>query len=181
MSKALFEGEAISLSQLLNAKEVRYGIQKQLLESQESAVLLSMTMNVPGPVKTSLPLTKVFEGLIQTVEENLADLPHLHYLYRKEATGLEYYALVDTSAPLLKERLIMIEEKLPLGRLLDLDVLWLAEEQLYSISRQELGFPPRSCFVCGEDAKICGRSRKHPLGEVQEKIVALVKEEGMIT
>ena len=33
---------------------------------------------------------------------------------------------------------------------------------------------PRRCFICNEDAKVCARSRKHTVPEMQEHIARIV-------
>ena len=53
MCSLLFEGPEVSLAEVLAAREQRAKRQKELLESAPQYTLLSATMNIPGPVKTS--------------------------------------------------------------------------------------------------------------------------------
>ena len=62
------------------------------------------------------------------------------------------------------------------GRLLDIDVVEMAGETPTPISRTALGMSPRRCFICNEEAKVCARSRKHTVLEMQEHIARLVAE-----
>lgn len=76
----------------------------------------------------------------------------------------------------VKQKMMAIEQTQSIGRLFDLDVLVMANGQMKGLSRRELGLPTRRCLICEEDAKECGRSRKHSVEEMQMKIVELIKE-----
>ncbi|MEY8292793.1 citrate lyase holo-[acyl-carrier protein] synthase [Carnobacteriaceae bacterium 52-44] len=57
--------------------------------------------------------------------------------------------------------MVNIEENHPLGRLFDLDVLMLDQNnEVQGKSRTKLGLPVRRCFLCERPAKDCGRSRR---------------------
>ena len=73
MCSLLFEGPEVSLAEVLAAREQRAKRQKELLESAPQYTLLSATMNIPGPVKTSDELEAVFKGLTDEVERAVAD------------------------------------------------------------------------------------------------------------
>ncbi|HLR88779.1 MAG TPA: citrate lyase holo-[acyl-carrier protein] synthase [Atopostipes sp.] len=67
--------------------------------------------------------------------------------------------------------MVNIEENHPLGRLFDLDVLMLDQNnEVQGKSRTKLGLPVRRCFLCERPAKDCGRSRRHTVLELQEEI-----------
>lgn len=53
MSKAYLKGETVTLPDMLNAREKRVDIQKELLQKHPTCALLSATMNIPGPIKTN--------------------------------------------------------------------------------------------------------------------------------
>lgn len=54
-----FSGEAIQLSDMLRAREERALRQLHLLKEYPEGSLLSVTMNIPGPIKTSLNFLKL--------------------------------------------------------------------------------------------------------------------------
>lgn len=116
----MFNGEKVTLLEMLDAREQRAATQKELLE-----------------------------------------------------TGPEYYLAVSLAPQELKQRMVKIEETHPYGRLVDLDVLW-GNEELKSLHRGDLGLPPRRCFMCQEEAKVCGRNRRHSLEAMQEKITEII-------
>lgn len=176
MSSQFFSGSKVNLMDMLTAREQRAATQKELLAASCQEVLLSATMNIPGPVKNSPGLEEVFLQVTEKVEDVLADITHSVNLYRNEKTGPEYYLMAPLTKEELKKRMVAIEETHPYGRLVDLDVLWLENGVLHSISRQDLGEPSRSCLICQENAKACGRARKHTVAEMQAKIIEIVEK-----
>ena len=72
--------------------------------------------------------------------------------------------------------MVQIETHHPYGRLVDLDVLAKTQDQLLPISRTEIGLPTRSCYVCEQDAKVCGRSRTHSVADMQRQIRKIIQE-----
>lgn len=124
----MFNGEKVTLLEMLDAREQRAATQKELLETAPEASLLSATMNIPGEVKNSPTLTAVFLEVIDEVEQQLLDQVPIVNFYRNEKTGPEYYLAVSLAPQELKQRMVKIEETHPYGRLVDLDVLWGNEE-----------------------------------------------------
>jgi holo-ACP synthase len=88
--------------------------------------------------------------------------------------GPELLAAVGGIEPILLKRLLVnIEENHRLGRLFDIDVL---DVNGMSLSREDLDLPRRKCLVCGEDAKICARSRAHPLSTLIDKMSEMIND-----
>lgn len=191
MSSDVFnQGLQVDLLMMLEAREHRSNTQVQLLSSKPQASLLSATMNIPGPVKTSRRLREVFEEVLDAVHTHpsLKQATIFSKIYREKATGPEYYLLVDLPAKDLKAAMIEVEESHPWGRLLDLDVLYCEVEQdqnqpdsmtlqIHGTSRSDLNLASRRCLICEDDAKACGRSRKHSIEEMQAAITQLIENE----
>ncbi|EOT38980.1 MULTISPECIES: citrate lyase holo-[acyl-carrier protein] synthase [Enterococcus] len=171
-----FQGEVVILPEMLAAREQRVALQQALLAKCPQASLLSATMNIPGPVKNTLALEKVFIALVETIRKELKDFFIIETNYFSRKTGLEFFLLAEISPELLKRKMIAIEEKHPQGRLVDLDVLWLKDQKIQSISRQDIGFPARRCLICNKDAKVCGRARTHTIEEMQTKIINIIEQ-----
>jgi len=53
MFNSLFDGAPVDIMQMLDARERRAHTQQQLLEQFNPCVLVSITLNIPGPVKNS--------------------------------------------------------------------------------------------------------------------------------
>ena len=43
------------------------------------------------------------------------------------------------------------------------------------VSREELGFAPRCCLLCGQPAHVCSRSRAHSVAELTEEITRILE------
>ncbi|AQP54531.1 citrate lyase holo-[acyl-carrier protein] synthase [Vagococcus penaei] len=178
MSNTLFDGPEITLSDVLDAREARVAKQYEILEANPTSALLSATMTIPGAIKTSVGLEKVFKTVMTEIAQTVTNVPTLSHLYVNQPAGYEFYLLVPITPKELKEKMIQIEETHAFGRLVDLDVVWLELSELKSLSREQLGYPRRRCFICSDEAKACGRSRKHSVEEMQRKISEIVEEEG---
>ncbi|MGX7304959.1 citrate lyase holo-[acyl-carrier protein] synthase [Enterococcus columbae] len=177
MCKRVFDGPRVTLEEMLEARENRANIQQQLLLSNVQASLLVVTMNIPGPVKYSPVLAQIFQQMVEEIDEILDQQKVLVSRFCELTTGMEYYLLVDIPAKQLKEQMVALESHHPHGRLFDLDVLILQEQLPCPISRQELGYPSRRCLICQEDAKVCGRSRRHDIQQMQQKISEIIRLE----
>ena len=64
---------------------------------------------------------------------------------------------------------VAIEESSQLGRLFDIDIIDINFEKL---SRKSF----RKCLICEEQAQECGRSRKHSVEELQNKVEEILKK-----
>ena len=87
-----------------------------------------------------------------------------------ENTGNELFIPVDSTAKKIKDITVAIEESSQLGRLFDIDVIDINFEKL---SRNSF----RKCLICEEQAQECGRSRKHSVEELQNKVEEILKKE----
>lgn len=175
MSNSVFDGPAVDLMSMLDARESRVRVQQKLLEANPTNAMLSATMNIPGEVKTSEVIREVFTTVIEAAERVLSDIIVTDQEYRDLPTGPEYYLTLPLTSVELKQRMIQLEQNHPWGRLLDLDVLWLKDGTLTSVSRETLNLPARTCFICNENAKDCGRSRRHSVSQMQQVIADLIQ------
>ncbi len=148
---------------VLSAKEARMARQQQLL-STEGAVLVQVSLNLPGGhalypwrelmAEAKGALTDMLAGLGLNViaEEDVVD-----------AIGPSSLLAVLGEGRSLKERCITLEETALRGRLWDMDVLTPAG----AMDRHSLGVRGRACWVCGEEeAHVCRRLGRHLPEEV---------------
>lgn len=165
-------GVEVDLMAMLDAREERAQIEQTLLDKLETdGSLLVMTMAIPGPIKSNTKLDLAFDEILAEVQQKIKPNQTVHELKREETTGWEYYALSKTSPREMKPIFVQIEEEHPLGRLFDLDVVFLDKSgNLQGTSRIEFGLPARRCFICDRPAKECGRSRRHSVEELQAEI-----------
>lgn len=164
----------VTLMEVLEAREVRAGRQRELLERYARPVI-SFTLNIAGPVKNGPVIRRAFrEGLLR-LEDALAarGLRPLHQEEVDRPTGCEALWAVDGPARTVKELCAGIEDRDPLGRLFDLDVL---DPEGGKWDREALGLPPRPCLVCGKAGKGCASRRLHPAEEIQGKTQAILRD-----
>ena len=157
-------GTEISLEQLLSAREARALLQQQLL-AQYGQTLLCVTLTAVGGVKKNALLDYVFT---KTLENLTALFMQLNITPTKEivrplATGHEAFFVLPIDGRALKAATIELEESMPLARLWDLDVF---DAKGNLLSRADFALPPRACLLCGNEAKICARTRKHAVDEI---------------
>ena len=166
-------GNCVSLEEILNARENRVKIQQKMLQKAPTC-LLSFTLNIPGPVKV-FPYTKwAYEVGSSIISKGVSLLNGdvLEQFESKNETGWEGFFALNLPPEEIKTYLLEQEEHHPLGRLFDFDVLRTDGSKL---SRQELGFPERTCLLCGNPAFLCGRSRTHSAQELLAKEIELME------
>lgn len=156
---------AVTLMEMLGAREARAMRQQQLLEEYQLPVI-SFCLNIAGPVKNSPVLRRVFrEGLERLACALLAGrLDIVHREEVDESTGCEALWVVRGDGRAVKELCVELEDRDALGRLFDLDVL---DPVSGKWDRTQLGQPPRKCLVCGKEGKGCASRRLHTVEELQ--------------
>ena len=164
----------VTLMEMLEAREARASRQRELLDRYARPVV-SFTLNIAGPVKNGPVLRRAFREGLARLEDALAarGLRPLHKEEVDRPTGCEALWAVDGPARTVKELCAGIEDRDPLGRLFDLDVL---DPEGGKWDREALGLPPRPCLVCGKAGKGCASRRLHPVEEIQEKTQTILRD-----
>ena len=157
---------------LLETRDVRQRLVEELARQAPSlgaraAVFISV--NVPGPDK-NLP------GLLALVERALGALREVAAGSKVATMSVDalgpYAALLAPGEPTaVKLAAVRIEETLPAGRLLDLDVYG---SEGSAVDRHGLGVPSRRCLVCEKPAVECMRLRRHDLRELRAAVDDLI-------
>lgn len=164
---------AVTLMEMLGAREARAMRQQQLLEEYHLPVI-SFCLNIAGPVKNSPVLRRAFrEGLERLACALLAG--RLDVVHREEVdqpTGCEALWVVRGDGRAVKELCVELEDRDALGRLFDLDVL---DPVSGKWDRTQLGQPPRKCLVCGKEGKGCASRRLHTVEELQGATQAILE------
>ena len=156
----------VTLMELLDARERRAARQQALLRRFD-VTLICFTMNIPGPEKDSPLIRRGFRLGVSLLEGQLAaaGLTPLHREQRCENTGCEALYALNCSPLTVKAMTVELEDAAPLGRLLDMDVI---RPDGRKVDRQELGLVGRTCLICGGPARVCARSRAHPLEQLRK-------------
>jgi len=167
------EFSEVTVADMMEAREARYMMQQTLLSRYPDSVLVCLTMNIAGPVKNTEQIRRAFAWGKAQIEAVLRAEHMLFDAAISEKTGPEAVFVVQADAHEIKRRLCALEDSCAMGRLLDIDVIC-ADTQ--KVSRTQIGFPPRKCLLCGEDAPVCARSRTHSAAELFERANAIIAE-----
>lgn len=162
------------LEEILQFREKKALLQQRMMKEHPGAVIVSLGMNIPGPVKCSpLIRTAFYEGM-ERLEELLGKerKETLYKILLEESAGYAaIYLTGETDLYRIKKETVSLEETHPLGRIWDIDVFGDSRE---AVEREAIGAQRRKCFLCGCDAKECARSRNHETGELQKKVTDII-------
>ena len=161
----------MSLGDILAARDARAERERELLALRPDASLLVLTVVMPGRVKRDRRSLACAREALHALRASLGDRI-LCCEERDLPTGFEAFLSVDLPAEELKRAAVEIEDTHPLGRLFDLDVI---ASDGTPRSRTGLGFPARKCLICGNDARICMRTRAHDYDEILARIDILTR------
>lgn len=149
----------VTLKDILDAKENRRERQIIFRNKYEGA-LISITVNMPGLVKDTGAIRRLVSYAVEEIRKRMKVIAE-ERLY--PFTGPEALLSVLSEPGRVKDECILIEEAEPFGRMLDLDVFTLKGGPL---SRTERGKSGRACFICGQEAVCCRRTKKHSSEEI---------------
>ncbi len=169
----------VTLEQLLQSRDNRAKHQKDLLDSHPGRSLLCMTVQLPGPEKRNKYSLAIAQAGVEAIRKAFS----LEYEELKDLeTGYEGFFLVPLPAEEAKRLACRIEDTHPLGRLMDIDVLFAdaqAGEKCFSpalsLSRGDIGLEPRRCLLCGNEVRYCMRAKTHTTAELLARIEEMVK------
>lgn len=175
-------GETPELDEVLLNRERRVQFIEELLRRFPKSCVISLKCNIPGPIKSNGEILALFdygENRIQNILAKQSWQP----TYQKRMnlrTGPEAFWVISKDSFEVKRQMILFEEE-KLGRLFDADVLDQKEELVRTRSRVELGYAPRQCLICDQDARICASRRIHPVPMLQQRLIQLLQENAQET
>lgn len=171
------QGDTPELDEVLLNRERRVRFLEELLRRFPGDCVISLKCNIPGPVKNNEEIRSLFGygyGRIESILMERGWEPD----YRKRMdlhTGPEAFWVIAEDSSEVKHQMVLFEEE-KLGRIFDADVLDQKEGLARIRSRVELGYQPRRCLICDRDARICASRRLHPVSQLQQKLIQLVRE-----
>ena len=180
--------QEVNVMQMAAARERRVQKQLEMLCENPAASLLCFTMNIAGPVKRTALITRAFFRACKEIEMQFCRVKTkvLSKTVINEKTGLEAFFAVSMPPKELKMLALELENYGEVGRLYDMDVLFLdggekiaslsdAMKRIRKIERGELGFDERKCLICGKSAKECTSRRIHSVPELQKATACILK------
>ncbi len=166
----------VSLKEILQFREQKAAEQLKMMAANPNAVLISLGMNIPGPVKNSSIIEEAFgEGMKEVerlLQEERTEIIQKRILI-EQAGCAALYLVKEMDCLRAKQAAVLLEKTHILGRIWDIDII---EKDGMAISRKSVGEGERKCFICGGNAKICGRSRRHTIQELQDWITNILRE-----
>lgn len=175
LSPALATNHVVSLPEVLASRELRQSRQLDWLATHRSS-LISLTLVAPGPIKDSSLTREIFNLAWQQLHLLFAQQqwPILAEEVFIQPTGTEALIAINLPAQRIKNAVVDLEQTSKVGRLWDIDVL---DSTGNILSRQDNGHPPRSCLICANDARICGRNRTHSIDQLLAAMEKLLHEQ----
>ncbi|MBQ5983001.1 MAG: citrate lyase holo-[Prevotella sp.] len=161
----------ITLDMLLESREKRWQLQRQLIQKNPGLTLVCLTVIMPGNVKRNAQSMVVAHAAVEAIQEAFGQ--SIQWQREQDlSTGYEGYYLVDMSMIACKRLACEIEDNHPLGRLFDIDVI---NTHVEPVSRSVIGREGRKCLLCDHDARYCMRNHTHTRDELQQKIQQMIE------
>lgn len=159
---------AVTLEEVLASREQRAARQAEVL-AEFGFPLVSVTIVQPGAIKDSVDARFLMTEAQRAIAQGLRHkrYPVLWQWSGNYVTGPEALYCIQTSVQQLKTLCVELEDRHPLGRLWDLDVI---DIDGVPVSRTTTGHMPRWCLVCSEHAHVCARARTHSSESLSEEI-----------
>lgn len=168
----------VNFQDVLEAKEKRAAFQRQLREEYH-APLMSITVNMPGSVKYNEDTVGLVYRVLDKVRPLIeaAGVILLEERFYHLSAGPTAILAFQGEAEIVKAIGISLEDSLPYGRLVDIDVF---DDQGRQLSRGGLGIEQRKCFICSQMAVDCMRAGRHTHEETMaaaRKLIELYRAE----
>ncbi len=159
----------VTVPEILEARDKIALWQEKLRREYSGCSIVIFTMNIPGPEKTGRIIHIAFMEGYKAIENifKQKNISVAFSLIQEEYTGYAAFFAIKEEAGIIKKYMVDLEISHDLGRLFDIDVL---DKEGKAVSREDFGYRSRRCLLCGNDAKICGRSRAHGLAELKKKV-----------
>ena len=162
----------ITLEELLASRDNRHSMQMSLLKAHPDKTLVCLTVVMPGSIKRNELSLVVAHAAVEALRKSFS--PEEGELTERDLeTGYEAYLITSLAEMDAKERCCDIEDKHPLGRLFDIDVI---SHDGAPLPRAAVGRAPRKCLICDNEARYCMRNCTHTQEELHEHINRLVAD-----
>lgn len=180
MTSNLFsDGVKVELAKMLERREQRVLTYYNYWQKEPTATIISLKLNIPGPIKNNTQIKACFERLLKPFWAAIEAKELTYKVVFSELellTGPEIIIAGGDLALTWKELALSIETRKTSSRLLDVDVL----TKQKTLTRKDLNLPPRRCYLCDAEAKVCARSRRHSIEEMQAWIDNALRKDGLI-
>lgn len=168
----MFEGVPITAIDVMQFRD-RVASTQRAWQQLQAPQLISFTVNMMGNVKVNEASSRVFlQGRLAI--DTWCQGTSLNILRQEQfnhKAGYHYLVAVNYhDADEIKRAMVELEASLPLGRLMDIDVI---DRDGKPLSRTKLGFAQRKCIVCDNPAKACARSQAHSPLQLRQALLEM--------
>lgn len=164
----------VSLQEMLDFREKKAKVLHSLRDKYKNCTIVTMGMNIPGPRKNNQVILSAFNvgksKVLAAIERNYSLREEI--VFNDKAGNISFFVLDKCDELQLKHLMVEVEQANPVGRLYDIDVY---KEDGFQVSRSDIGATARKCFICGKDAKACGRNRTHSVKELEDKTFEILR------
>lgn len=159
-----------ALRALLASREERAFVQRAIICATRGCVV-QIAANVPGwPKRLAGDADAVLAGEA-ALTASLGLVPDAR-VSLVNASGVCAMLGVSALDPRdVKLACVAVERSAEWGRALDIDVV----TERGPISRQDVGMDPRTCLLCGREAKVCARERTHGVIDLRREAGRLLR------
>ncbi len=169
------EDESLPFDSILRAKEERWAkklAMAKFLKSKglaDTAALAVLTLRMPAHMRTSGRYVDASLSLHASFARKLREkgVSLLREEFMVGGDGPESYFAASIDPIGLKRLAVEWEAGHPWGDLADLDIM---DARGNPVGRAELGYPFRTCLVCGEDAGVCITGRRHKAELIEARV-----------
>ncbi len=159
------------MNKILNGREERVVLREEFIKEykDQAKSFLTITINMPGSDKNLGFVDDLFVEAVSNIKCKLyiKDIKILSEENIINPAGPALFLAIDLAPEILKRLCIELEENHIMGRLFDLDVHTI---QGGTLSRTKLGYQPRRCIICEDNAKHCIRLARHRREDLLKKI-----------
>lgn len=130
------------------------------------APLISMKVNYPGMCKNNYISFKIMKIFCSLVINQFKD----RIMYRDlqvTSEGPIVTLVINGDVFNIKRKVVEIEENHVLGKYIDIEVY---NNNGNRINRDNLGFKPKKCYICGEKFIDCMDNKRHDVNEMKQYI-----------
>ncbi len=152
---------------ILAAKDAFYQTLDDALKHAKHPVV-SLKINIPGSPKN----TWYTDVILRVMNHHFTSIYECESTFYHSEAGNYYLYTIDIDPLTLKHQLTNLESTHPLGRFVDLDV----HIRQKTITRETIGAPPRTCYLCNNQAHTCARNQTHDVLELRHHITHRVED-----
>ncbi|WP_425380557.1 citrate lyase holo-[acyl-carrier protein] synthase [Spiroplasma endosymbiont of Stenodema calcarata] len=170
--------EVKKINSILFDREQHYLLQQQLVRTYDAGII-TVSLNIPGTNKQLPRYHQFFQAIIkprilQFLQKNNINYQNMQQIY--DHTGDYLIIVLPTNSNYLniKQLLLNFETTSQTYQLLDFDVY---NQELQTISRNDLNVEMRKCYLCSSPAKLCARGKVHLVSELLCYIDNVIEKE----